>query len=115
MECDSAHAKIEKKLKKTSIYVPQDYVDIYITTKSRKTVSVNNVRREYPVEAVYLQHDFFLNFPNKTQLRFRSIRPGTKVHDPTVTSLRSLVYLPCGKIKFKIDFNDEKNYSVRSK
>lgn len=105
MECDSAHAKIEKKLKKKSIFVPQDYIDI--TAKARKTVLVNNIRRECPFEAVYLRHNFFLNFANQDQMRFKSIRPGTKPHDPTVNNLRSLIYLPSGQIKYKIDFDDE--------
>lgn len=105
MECDSAHAKIEKMLKKRSIFVPQDYIDI--TTKARKTVIVNNIRRECPFEAVYLRHDFFLNFADKSKLRFKSIRPGVKPRDPTVSNLRSMIYLPSGKIKYKIDFDDE--------
>lgn len=105
MECDSAHAKIEKKLKKTTIYVPQDYIDI--TMEARKTVVVDNIRKHCPFEALYLRHDFFLNFSDKNKLRFRSIRPGVKAGDHTVNNLRSMIYLPSGQIKYKIDFDDE--------
>lgn len=105
MECDSAHAKIEKKIKKKSIFIPQDYIDV--TKIARKTVIVNNTRREYPFEAVHLRHDFFFNFANKDQVRFKSIGPGVKPYDPTVSNLRALIYLPSGKIKYKIDFDEE--------
>lgn len=85
--------------------MPDDYIDV--TTKARKTVTVNNIRRECPFEAIHLRYDFFLNFANKDQLRFQSIRPGMKKGDPTVNNLRSMVYLPNGEIKYKIDFDDE--------
>lgn len=105
MECDSAHAKIEKKLKNMSIFVPQDYIDI--TKTARKTITINKTRQECPFEAVHLRHDFFLNFANKQQLRFKSIRPGVKARDATVSNLRSMIYLPNGKIKYKTDFDEE--------
>ncbi|KAJ6639289.1 hypothetical protein Bhyg_12032 [Pseudolycoriella hygida] len=105
MECDSAHAKIEKKLKNRSIFVPKDYIDV--TKTARKTIAIDNIRQEHPFEAAYLQHDFFSNYARKDQLRFRSIRPGVKAKDPTVSNLRSLIYLPDGKIKYTIDFDEE--------
>lgn len=54
-----------------------------------------------------LTHDFFNNFADAHVLWFKSIRPGTKAHDPTITQLRVMIYLPSGKIMYKIDFNDE--------
>lgn len=104
MECDSAHAKIEKKLKNKSIYVPYDYVKI--TLKARNTVKTNDGVVNYPFDAEFLTHDFFKNFAKSELLRFNSIRPGFKALDPTVMNLRSLIYLPNGKIMYKIDFND---------
>lgn len=105
MECDSAHAKIENNLKKRSIFVPYDYVSV--TKSARKTVKINNIRENCPFDAEYLTYEFFKDFANPQKLRFNSIRPGKKPHDPTVNQLRAMIYLPNGKVMYKIDFNDE--------
>lgn len=105
MECDNAHAKIETSLKNYSIFVTFYYVQVTLDT--RKTVKINNVRRECPFDAEYLSYDFFKDFANPAKLRFNSIRPGKKPHDPTVSQLRSMIYLPNGEIKYKINFDDE--------
>lgn len=105
LECDSAHAKIENKLEKCSIFVPYDYVNV--TKSARKTVKIDNVRKVCPYEAEYLNYDFFKNFADSNKLRFQSIRPGSKPHDPVVTQLRAMMYLPNGRVMYKIDFNDE--------
>lgn len=105
MECDSAHAKIEKRLKNYSIFVPSDYVSV--TRSARKTVIVNNIRKKCPFDVEYLTYEFFKDFADPQKLRFKSIRPGTKPFDPTVTQLRAMIYLPNGKIMYKTDFNDE--------
>lgn len=63
MECDSAHAKIEKKLKDCSIFVPYDYVNV--TASARKTVKINNIRKICPFDVQYLNYDFFKNFAEK--------------------------------------------------
>ncbi|KAG4074406.1 hypothetical protein HA402_000385 [Bradysia odoriphaga] len=105
MECDSAHAKIEKKLENCSIHVPEDYVAV--TKSARKTVKIDGIRKDCPYDVEYLSHDFFKNFADPRISRFNSIRPGSKAHDPTVNQLRAMIYLPSGKIMYKIDFNEE--------
>ncbi|KAG4067983.1 hypothetical protein HA402_010669, partial [Bradysia odoriphaga] len=98
MECDSAHAKIEKKLKDCSINVPTDYVAV--TRSARKTVKVNGIRKDCPFDVEYLSHDFFKNFADPRISR-------SKAHDPTVNQLRAMIYLPNGRVMYKIDFNEE--------
>lgn len=105
MECDSAHAKIENKLKDCSIFVPYDYVNI--TASARKTIKINKRRLACPYDVEYLKYDFFKNFADPQILRFKTIRPGSKPREPVVTQLRALMYLPNGRIMYKIDFNDE--------
>lgn len=105
MECDSAHAKIEKKLKNRSIYLPYDYVTV--TKEARINVKIDNVLVNKPFEVEYLNYDFFLNYSDKKLLRFTSIRPGRFKNDPKVSNLRSLIYLPSGEIMYKVDFDGE--------
>lgn len=105
MECDSAHAKIENKLKNYSIYVPNDYVAV--TKSARKTVKIDGIHKDCPYDVEYLSYEFFKNFADPRILRFKSIRPGSKAHDPTVNQLRAMIYLPSGKVMYKIDFNEE--------
>lgn len=105
MECDSAHAKIENKLKGRSIFVPYDYVDI--TAGARKTVTINKRHIACPYGVEYMTHDFSKNFADPHILRFKTIRPGSKPREPVVTQLRALMYLPNGRIMYKTDFNDE--------
>jgi hypothetical protein len=52
-------------------------------------------------------YTFFINYGDKKNLKYESIRPGTTVKDPVVTDLREIQYLPSGEIYFKIDFDDE--------
>lgn len=105
MECDSAHAKIENQLKNRSINVPTDYVDV--TKIARKTVNIDGITKDCPFDVEYLNYDFFKNFADPRISRFSSIRPGSKAHDPTVNQLRAMIYLPSGKVMYKIDFNEE--------
>lgn len=105
MQCDTAHAKIEIKLKNQCIYLPYDYVKI--TKDARKTIQINDVKINKPFDTVYLYHDFFLNYSDAKLIRFLSIRPGRVKNDPTVTQLRSLMYLPCGSVKFKLNLDME--------
>lgn len=105
MEVDSIHAKIEKIVKRKPIYVPYDLVNV--TKEARQTVKINGVSEPKPIDVEYLTFPFFKNYADERVLRFNSIRPGNKAHDPTVNQLRSLIYLPSGAIKFKIDFDDE--------
>lgn len=105
MECDSAHALIERKLKNRSIYLPYDYVNV--TQEAREKVKINNISTKMPFDVSYLTYDFFLNYTNKNLIRFNSIRPGVIKNDPTVSELRSIIYLPSGVVMYKINFNDE--------
>jgi hypothetical protein len=56
-------------------------------------------------------YTFFINYGDKKNLKYESIRPGTTVKDPVVTDLREIQYLPSGEIYFKIDF--AKNINLR--
>lgn len=105
MECDSAHAKIEKKLKNELIYLPTDY--IRVTKEARKKVKVHNNTINMPFEALYLNYDFFKNYNDASIIRFSSIRPGRMKDDPTVSHLRSLKYLPDGSVKYKTNFDEQ--------
>lgn len=107
MECDSVHAKIEKKAAGRNIFVPFDYSTI--TREARKTVNVNGVRKDLPLDVEYLSYTFFKNYKDVSMLRYKSIRPGRQANDPTVSHLRSLIYLPNGSIKYKINFDDSYN------
>ena len=94
MEVDSVHSVIERALTRVSISVPMDYVKIIET--ARKTPK--------PYEVVYLDHTFFRDF---SQVRgFKSIRPGRKPGDATVTNIRALQYLVNGNINYKLKFSD---------
>lgn len=105
MECDSAHAKIEVKLKKQTIYLPNDYVRI--TKEARKTVKIDNKIINMPFNALYLDYSFFKNYTDVKLIRFTTIRPGRNKNDPTVSQIKSLIYLPSGDIKYKLSFDEE--------
>ncbi|XP_046806660.1 uncharacterized protein LOC124419864 [Lucilia cuprina] len=105
MECDSAHAKIEKKLKNQSVYLPIEYVTY--TKEARKTVKIDNKIKKMPFDAIYLNYDFFKNYNDQELIRFSSIRPGKGKNDPTVSQLRSILYLPNGCVKYKTNFDDQ--------
>lgn len=107
MECDSAHAKIEMKLKNQAIYLPMDYTRV--TKEARKTIKVDNEIVKMSFDALYLSYDFFKDYTNKRLIRFTSIRPGREKTDPTVSKIKSLKYLPSGNIEYKVNFDDEYN------
>lgn len=96
MECDSVHATIENKLKNRVINLPSDYVSA--TLEARK--------KPKPYEVKYLEYSFFKDYTQKNLPRYNSIRPGSKVHDPTVTDLRVIKYNPSGVIEYKCKFDD---------
>ena len=99
MECDSVHSTIESNMKGKDINVPQDYIGI-----------IKNARENpFPYEVRFddlLPHTFFLNYEAHQDIR--SIRPGSKTSDPTVTDVRQLRYTPDGSISYKLthDIND---------
>ncbi|KAJ8721005.1 hypothetical protein PYW08_006470 [Mythimna loreyi] len=94
MECDSVHSAIECRLKGREIYLPSQYADI--TLKAR-TVPI-------PYECRTVDYSFFTDYSK--HLIYKSIRPGKKTNDPTVTDLRVLVYKPDGTIWYKLNFKD---------
>lgn len=97
MECDSVHACIEKRLRNRKIQLPSDY----------KTVTEEARAKPFPYESSYLRHTFFKNYAIKENLSYKSIRPGSKVNDPTVTDLRSIKYTPNGEIEYKLNFGSD--------
>lgn len=96
MECDSVHSLIERKLKNKEIMLPCDYVRI--TREARQ--------KPFPLVSKYMTHIDFRNYDDKELIRYKSIRPGRSVNDPTVSNLREIHYFPNGRIKYKIHFDD---------
>jgi hypothetical protein len=105
MECDSVHATIERKLKNQDVYLPSDYARL--CEKSRRKQKLQNEKLMNPYVVKCPDYTFFINYGDKKNLKYESIRPGTTVKDPVVTDLREIQYLPSGEIYFKIDFDDE--------
>nr|CAH7736180.1 unnamed protein product [Callosobruchus chinensis] len=97
MECDSVHSVIERKLNHREISLPFEYVNI---TKNAR-------QKPFPYDAEYLEHQFFKNYDDSNILRYKSIRPGRTTNDPTVTNIRVLNYEADGKIRFKLNFEDD--------
>lgn len=103
MEVDSVHAKIEQRLKPRSmkgskrnpkkIFCPADYVEEMKMARSVPS----------PYRVKYVDHNFFKNYTEVGNLK--SIRPGKKAGDPTVTDLRALRYTPTG-VQYKLDHSD---------
>lgn len=94
MECDSIHSCVERKIKKKSVFVPQNYVDF-----------IREARPEKPYQVKYLDHTFFKDFT--TLGHYPSIRPGSGSGSAVVTDIRILKYLPEGNIQFKLGYTDE--------
>lgn len=98
MECDAVHSLIERKLKGRVIELPSDYI--------KATQEARN--KPLPLEAVYITHDFFLDYGDQNTWVYNSIRPGKKANDPTVSNLKHLKYnFYSQKIEYKIDFDHE--------
>jgi len=103
MEVDSIHSLVERKLKRKPIYVPQNYVDV-----------IASCRQSRPIDVKYVLHSFFKDM--KKLNMYNSIRPGSRVGDPTVTNLRVLRYSPDGTIQYKLGFGDHfKDFPRKSK
>ena len=97
MECDAVHSLIERKLHKRIIELPSDYVKVTLESRSKP----------FPLEALYVTHDFFLNYADQKTWMYNSIRPGRKTNEPTVTDLRHLRYNSEQKIiEYKLNFDD---------
>nr|CAH7736182.1 unnamed protein product [Callosobruchus chinensis] len=85
------------KLNHREISLPFEYVNI---TKNAR-------QKPFPYDAEYLEHQFFKNYDDSNILRYKSIRPGRTTNDPTVTNIRVLNYEADGKIRFKLNFEDD--------
>lgn len=94
MEVDSVHACIERKLKNKIINVPADYISVCKEARVHPK----------PYYVHYLMNDFFNSY--KDILFYKSIRPGKKPGDATVTDIRALKYMPDGQILYKLKFSD---------
>lgn len=96
MEADSVHACIERKLKNKRIFLPSDYVRF-----------TEEARNDPPYECKTISFDFTKDFSKS--MTYKSIRPGKRVHDPTVTDIKIIKYTPDGNIQVKIDFEGDFN------
>lgn len=94
MEVDSVHSAIEFNLKKKTIYLPTDYINICIEARTNPS----------PYEVKYLSHEYFANYSRNEMHQYTSIRPGSKPGDPCVTDIRQLKYNPGGLIEYKLDY-----------
>lgn len=90
MECNSMQSVIERALKNKKINIPTDYVYIAKTACKKK-----------PYDVHYLYHHFFKDVEHTLKFH-KSIRPGKRTGDPTVTNIRALKYTPDGRIEFKL-------------
>jgi len=89
MEVDSMHSVIERRLQKTQIYSPLEYLTIF------RTARIN----PRPYDVKFVDHTFFRDFAKIAV--HKTIRPGRKKGDPTVNEIRSLRYVPDGEILYK--------------
>ena len=78
MECDSVHSVIERKMRDRDVHVPAEYVAVIRGARSRP----------FPYDVQYVDHTFFHDFSKVTICK--SLRPGSKVGDPTVHDLRAI-------------------------
>ena len=54
-----------------------------------------------PYKVKYKEHDFFQDYSDVGP--YKSIRPGSKAGDPTVTNLHAIKYMPNGDVLYKLD------------
>lgn len=97
MECDAVHAAIERKLKNREIHLPSDYITVTKETRIKL----------FSYEAIQVNYDFVMDYINKSNWRYSTIRPGRKAGDPVVVDLRVIQYRPDGTINYKINFDDD--------
>ncbi|KAF6209679.1 hypothetical protein GE061_015428 [Apolygus lucorum] len=99
MEADSVHSLVERTAENLELFLPHDY-DV-----------VAKMARKGPGTVLYrsklMTIEDFKDFSKPEFLRYESIRPGNKPHEPTVNDLKWLRYNPGGTIDFKIDFDAE--------
>lgn len=96
-EADSVHSRIETSLKSVRLYTPSMYEE---TIANARQADPTTGTPGYKVEAI--DHTMFKNYNGVCY--YTSIRPGSSVGDPTVNELRALLYLPAGRIRYKLNF-----------
>lgn len=94
MECDSVHSAIERKLTNREIHLPSDYVS-----------ATKEARASSPYETIFVDHLFVKNYADASTWVYKSIRPGRKAGDPTVTDIRAILYDK--ELKVKLHFDQE--------
>lgn len=94
MECDSVHSAIERKLSNRVIHLPCDYVS-----------ATKEARASNPYEVIQIDHNFVKNYADTSTWLYKTIRPGRKAGDPTVTDLRAILYNQEDTIKVKLHFH----------
>lgn len=93
MEVDSMHWCVEKQYRHKTVSIPA-----YYTTFCLKA------RLKQPHEVHYLEHYYFRDY-SKLQ-KCKSIRPGNKASNPTVTDIVTLQYENIN-VFYKLNFSDE--------
>lgn len=97
MECDSVHSAIERKLTNRVIHLPCDYVS-----------ATKEARASCPYEVIQIDHQFVKNYADQTNWLYKSIRPGRKAGDPTVTDIRCILYdKDRDEIQVKLHFDQD--------
>ncbi|CAH2084777.1 unnamed protein product [Euphydryas editha] len=96
MECDSVHSAIERKLSNRIINSPCDYVS-----------ATKEARASCPYEVIQIDHNFVKNYADSSTWLYKSIRPGRKAGDPTVTDIRAILYDQDDTIKVKLNFDQD--------
>ena len=89
MECESAHAVIEKRKKNREMHTPAQYVQV-----------IREARLKNPYKVHYVSHDFFKDYSELRSLS--SIRPGVLSGEPQVVDIRCLQYLANGIVNYKL-------------
>ena len=94
MEADSVHSTLE------NIFVPP----IYATSDYLAQMRMARPRKPYIIKA--LDYSFFKNYDSLPS-NFKSIRPGIKPGDNTVTDIRALLYKPTGEVAYKLRHTED--------
>lgn len=96
MECDSVHSAIERKLTNREIHLPCDYVS-----------ATREARASNPYEVIQIDYNFVKNYADTSTWLYKTIRPGRRAGDPTVTDIRAILYNKEETIKVKLHFDQE--------
>lgn len=97
MECDSVHSVVERKMHNCDMFIPRDYVvTIQMARQNPSPYAVTEVTYSEPHK---LSSDYV-----------KSIRPGKKTSDPTVSDVCAYQYSSDADgvyIKYKVNWDDD--------